>query len=106
MAEVLQKTFAKLTRGLDGKIQFDWNDLDKAFSRKVVERRPRDVETFGVVAESILSQIVTLFNYRKLESDFSELRRVHPLHLGEVDDGWYFTPQDTFQRPQGFAGNE
>lgn len=94
LAEVMQKSFAKLTRGMEGKIRFAWNDLDDAFSRKTVEQRPRDVKLFGIIAESILNQLVTTFYYRKLGSEVSELRRVEPLHLGEVDGGWYLIAQD------------
>jgi proteasome accessory factor B len=128
LAEVMQKTFAKLTRGMLGQIQFAWSDLDEAFSRKLIEQRPRDVKLFGELAESVLNQLVTTFYYRKLGADTSELRRVQPLHLGEVDGGWYLIAQDMerdalrtfalpritrlkvtakkFLRPPNFAGND
>jgi predicted DNA-binding transcriptional regulator YafY len=128
LAEVMQKTFAKLTRGMEGKIRFAWSDLDDAFSRKTVEQRPRDIKLFGIIAESILNQLVTTFFYTKIGSEHSEPRRVEPLHLGEVDGGWYLIAQDLergalrtfalprisrlkvtqkkFERPQEFVGNE
>jgi predicted DNA-binding transcriptional regulator YafY len=128
LAEVMQKAFAKLTRGMLGQIQFSWCDLDEAFSRKSIEQRPRDVKLFGQLAESVLNQLVTTFYYRKLGADSSELRRVQPLHLGEVDGGWYLIAQDQerdalrtfalprisrlkvtskkFERPPNFAGND
>lgn len=128
LAEVMQKTFAKLTRGMLGQIQFAWSDLDEAFSRKSIEQRPRDVKLFGEIAESVLNQLVTTFYYRKLGASSAELRRVHPLHLGEVDGGWYLIAQDLerdalrtfalprisrlkvtakkFERPVAFVGNE
>lgn len=128
LAEVMQKTFAKLTRGMLGQIQFAWSDLDEAFSRKSIEQRPRDVKLFGEIAESVLNQLVTTFYYRKLGASSAELRRVHPLHLGEVDGGWYLIAQDLernalrtfalprisrlkvtakkFERPVSFVGNE
>lgn len=61
LADVLRTAFGKLTRGMSGKIQFSWNDLDDAFSRKVVEQSPRDVKRFGILAKSILDQLVTTF---------------------------------------------
>jgi hypothetical protein len=73
LAEVLREAFAKLTRGMLGKIQFSWSDLDEAFSRKVVEQNPVTVKRFGEIAQSILDQRVMTFNYRKLEADKSEL---------------------------------
>lgn len=127
LAEVMQKVFAKLTRGMLGQIQFAWSDLDDAFSRKSIESRPRDVKLFGVLANSILNQLVTTFYYRKLGADSAEIRRVYPLHLGEVDGGWYLIAHDlgrnalrtfalprmtrlkvgttTFERPQDFNGS-
>ncbi|MFN6016551.1 MAG: WYL domain-containing protein, partial [Verrucomicrobiota bacterium] len=42
----------------------------------------------------ILNQQVTTFYYRKMTSDEAEFRKVHPLHLGEVDGGWYLIAFD------------
>jgi proteasome accessory factor B len=94
LSEILSEAFSKLTRGMLDRIQFSWRDLDEAFSRKVVEQSPRDVERFGLLAQAILDQKVTNFYYRKLEADSSEPRRVQPLHLGEVDGGWYLIAMD------------
>lgn len=94
MAGVMEQIFSRLTRGMMDKIQFAWSDLDDAFSRKTHAARPRDVKLFGKIADSILNQIVTTFYYRKLGADSAELRRVQPLHLGEVDGGWYLIAQD------------
>ena len=127
LAEVMHKVFAKLTRGMLGQIQFAWSDLDDAFSRKSIEPRPRDVKLFGGLADAVLNQLVTTFYYRKLGADSAEVRRVQPLHLGEVDGGWYLIAQDlgrnelrtfalprmtrlkvnttTFERPQNFNGS-
>jgi len=127
LAEVMHKVFAKLTRGMLGQIQFAWSDLDEAFSRKSIEPRPRDVKLFGSLADAVLNQLVTTFYYRKLGAGSAEIRRVQPLHLGEVDGGWYLIAQDlgrnalrtfalprmtrlkvgttTFERPQNFNGN-
>jgi predicted DNA-binding transcriptional regulator YafY len=128
LADAMQQVFGKLTRGMRGKIEFAWSDLDEAFSRKTVEQSPRDVKLFGEIAESVLKQLVTTFYYRKLGADHSEPRRVQPLHLGEVDGGWYLIAHDVdrgalrtfalprisrfkvtitkFERPPNFAGND
>ena len=94
LAEILQAAFGKLTRGMTGKVQFSWTDMDEAFSRKVIEQNPRDVKRFGELAKAILDQLVTTFYYRKLGAEISEFRKVHPLHLGEVDGGWYLIAFD------------
>jgi len=127
LAEAMQQVFGKLTRGMRGKIQFAWSDLDEAFSRKTAEQSPRDIKLFGEIAESVLNQRILTFHYRKLGADNSEPRRVEPLHLGEVDGGWYMIAQDVvrgalrtfalprisrlkvtaknFARPPNFVGN-
>jgi proteasome accessory factor B len=95
LATVLQDAFSKLTRGMMDKIQFSWSDLDEAFSRKTLEQKPRDIKRLGEITQSILNQQVTTFYYRKMTSDEAELRKAHPLHLGEVDGGWYLIAHDT-----------
>ena len=94
LATVLQEAFAKLTRGMVDKIQFSWSDLDEAFSRKTLEQKPRDIKRLGEITQSILNQQITNFYYRKITSEEAELRKVHPLHLGEVDGGWYLIAFD------------
>lgn len=94
LADVLRTAFAKLTRGMAGKIELSWTDLDKTFSRKAVEQNPRDVKRFGELAKAILDQLVTTFSYRKLGAETADTRKVHPLHLGEVDGGWYLIAHD------------
>jgi proteasome accessory factor B len=128
LAEIMQKVFSKLTRGIEGKVQFSWSALDDAFSRKTLTQRPRDVQLFGLIAESIMNQLVTTFYYKKLEASKPELRQVYPLHLGEVDSGWYLIAHDLkrgelrtfalpritrfkatakkFERPRGFDGRD
>lgn len=126
LAEVIGNAFSKLTRGMLGQIRFSWSDLDDAFTRKVVEQHPRDIKRFGQIAEAILNQNSMSFFYRKLGADSSAARKVQPLHLGEVDGGWYLIAHDLgrdalrtfalpritrlkisndrFDRPKGFSG--
>jgi len=95
LAETLRNVFSKLTRGMLGQIQLSWGDLDEAFSRKAVEQNPRDIKRFGQLAEAILNHKIVSFYYQKLGADHCEPRKVHPLHLGEVDGGWYLIAHDT-----------
>jgi predicted DNA-binding transcriptional regulator YafY len=95
LAETLGSIFSKLTRGMLGQIQLAWGDLDEAFSRKAIEQNPRDIKRFGQIAEAILNQRSISFSYKKLGADHGEPRKVHPLHLGEVEGGWYLIAHDT-----------
>lgn len=94
LAGILGNVFSKLTRGMLGQIQLSWSDLDEAFSRKASQQNPRDIKRFGKIAEAILNQCKISFYYKKLGSENCEPRTVHPLHLGEVDGGWYLIAHD------------
>jgi len=128
LSGVLSGAFAKLTRGIMEKVEFSWEDLDQSFTRKVVQQNPRDVQRFGELAKAIVEQLVTTFHYRKLGADQAELRKVQPLHMGEVEGGWYLIGHDLerdalrtfalprmtrikvsktrFDRPEGFSGSK
>lgn len=94
LADALATAFAKITRGLLGKIDFTWSDLDEAFSHKSVQQDQSLIKCFGQLAKAILDQSETAFHYRKLEGEHAEPRKVRPLHLGEVDGGWYLIAHD------------
>ena len=126
LADALGSAFAKITRGLLGKIQFSWSDLDEAFSHKSVQQDQSQIKCFGEVAKAILDQFEMAFYYRKLAGEKAEQRKVRPLHLGEVEGGWYLIAHDLdrgalrtfalprmsrcrtmktgFERPEGFNG--
>jgi len=128
LADVLKDVFERITHGIVGEIEFSWHDLDDAFSHKAIEASATDVEAFGKIAESILNQRVSTFYYKKLGSEQFEFRQVHPLHLGQVDGGWYLIAHDLdrdalrtfalprinrfkfgtqhFERPDNFVGSE
>ncbi|MEM1085295.1 MAG: WYL domain-containing protein [Verrucomicrobiota bacterium] len=128
LAGRLREAFGKLTRSMSERVQLNWSDLDEAFSRKSPEMKGRDVKIFGQMAEAVVQQKEIGFHYRKLDADQAESRRVQPLHLGEVDGGFYLIGMDVdrealrtfalprmsrlkvtekgFERPGGFDGRE
>jgi proteasome accessory factor B len=128
LAEKLRGAFGKLTRSMSERVQMNWSDLDEAFSRKVPEMKGRDVKLFGQIAEAVVQQVEVSFHYLKLGGDKATARKVKPLHLGEVDGGWYLigfdvdrdalrtfalpritrlkVSGDRFDRPVGFDGRE
>jgi proteasome accessory factor B len=91
----LRKAFTGLTRGITGMVEMNWQDLDDAFSRKVQPQNPELAKTFGELAMAVLKTRVTHFEYKKLGAAEPELRKVHPLHLSEVDGGFYLIAHDT-----------
>jgi len=126
LSDALGEAFAKLTQGMLGRVGFTWQDLDEAFSRKVPDQDARTLRCFGQVAKAVLDQREIAFQYRKLGADEAERRKVRPLHLGEVEGGWYLIAHDLdrdalrtfalprisrvttgktrFERPAGFDG--
>ena len=94
LADALGTAFAKITRGMLGRIQFTWSDLDEAFSHKSVQQDQSLIKPFGQLAKAILDQSEIAFHYRKLAGERAEPRKVQPLHLGEVEGGWYLIAHD------------
>lgn len=54
----------------------------------------RLIKHFGLIAKAILDQTETVFHYLKLEGEKAEPRKIQPLHLGEVEGGWYLIAHD------------
>jgi proteasome accessory factor B len=126
LADALGTAFANITRNMLGRIQFTWSDLDEAFSHKSVQQDPSQIKPSGQLAKAILDQTETAFNYHKLAGKSADPRKVRPLHLGEVEGGWYLIAHDLdrgalrtfalprmsrvqvlqtrFERPEGFNG--
>lgn len=128
LEEPLSKVFSKLIRPVEGVVHLNWSEMDEAFTRKMPEVRARDVKQFGELAEAVLNRHEVSFHYRKLDAERPALRRVQPLHLGEVEGCHYLIAHDLdrnalrtfalpritrlkvlssrFERPVGFDGRE
>lgn len=94
LEQSMREVFGKLTRSMSGKVKFAWGDLDKALSRKPGAVTKTDAKLFGKLAEAVLERCEIEFRYRKLGSDETEIRRLQPYHLGEVDQCWYLIGHD------------
>ncbi len=94
LEQTMREVFGRLTRSIEGRVKFDWADLDRAFSRKPGGVTRTDLKLFGKLAEAVLQRREVEFSYRKLGSDRSEKRRLQPYHLGEVDHCWYLIGHD------------
>ena len=89
LEQTMREVFARLTQSMQGRVEFSWSDLDRAFSRKIPGVTKTDLKTFGKLGEAVLQRREIEFGYRKLGSDKTEKRRIRPYHLGEVDLCWY-----------------
>lgn len=94
LEQTMRGVFAKLTESMQGKVKFSWADLDHAFSRKLAAVTRTDLKLFGTLADAVMQHRAVVFRYRKMGSDQSEQRSIHPYHLGEVDHCWYLIGHD------------
>lgn len=94
MREQLRQIFAELTSRIEGTVQFSWADALHAFTRKPMSVTKADMTLFGKLAQAALDHREVTFSYRKLGAETREARRLHPLHLGEVEGCWYVIGHD------------
>ena len=90
----LRDSFRRLSSTLAGEVSFRWSDLDEAFSARDAGVVPGDVALFEKVARAILETCELKFDYRKIDADEWEARRLQPYHLTEFDGGWYVIGYD------------
>jgi predicted DNA-binding transcriptional regulator YafY len=85
----LRDSFRRLSASLSGEVSFQWSDLDEVFSARDSGIVPADVALFETIARAILGTRELRFDYRKIDSEEWEPRRLQPYHLTEFDGGWY-----------------
>jgi predicted DNA-binding transcriptional regulator YafY len=90
----LRDSFRRLSSSLSGEVSFQWSDLDEVFSARDSGIVPADVALFEKVARSILESCELRFDYRKIDGEKWEPRRLQPYHLTEFDGGWYVIGYD------------
>jgi hypothetical protein len=90
----LRESFRRLSASLAGEVSFRWSDLDEVFSARDSGVVPADVALFEKVARAILESCELRFDYRKIDGDEWESRRLQPYHLTEFDGGWYVIGYD------------
>ena len=89
LEETMREVFQKLTKMIEGNVQFSWADVDRAFTRKAPGVAKQDLKQFGKLADAVLQRREVQFHYRKLGAGGAEARKVRPYHLGEVEGCWY-----------------
>jgi proteasome accessory factor B len=94
----LRSAFEKLTSGLKGKVSVPWRDVDSLISFHGFDVAHTDMGTFQVVSEAVQQGRILEFEYRKLNSEVPENRRVEPYHLACVLNQWYCFAFDTKRR--------
>lgn len=90
----LRSGFQRLQSTMSEQVTIPWSDLDQAFSVKSKGIPERDLFLFNRLAEAVLESREIRFDYKKLNSDQEEERKLQPYHLAEVDGGWYVIGRD------------
>jgi len=85
----LRESFRRLSASLSGEVSFRWSDLDEVFSARESGVVPADVTLFEKLSRAILESCELRFDYRKIDGEEWEPRRLQPYHLTEFDGGWY-----------------
>ncbi|GAB4169669.1 MAG: WYL domain-containing protein [Terrimicrobiaceae bacterium] len=85
----LRSAFHKLSASMEGSLTVSWEDLDSLVSFRSFELVPMDLKVYQAVAEAVRGKYELVFEYRKLNAQGYEKRRVRPYHLACVHDQWY-----------------
>ncbi len=100
----LELAFRRLTGQLDSTAKYLLTNLDDAISFRPFAPEDNDLETFETLTRALKERRVLKFQYRNLDADHAQERRVHPYHLGCVDNHWYLFAFDvTRQAMRTFA---
>jgi proteasome accessory factor B len=94
----LAAAFQKLTAGLENEIAFNWQDLETTFAFRPLGYAKRDLAAFETIASAVRERRELEFDYRKLEAEKPERRRVQPFSLLCVENQWYLRAYDRIRR--------
>lgn len=90
----LAAAFEKLTKGLREQVSFEMGHWDASFSFRSTGTALTDLELFESLSKAVVHSREVIFEYRKLDSQAPEKRRVWPYHLASVDNQWYLFGHD------------
>jgi predicted DNA-binding transcriptional regulator YafY len=90
----LKAAFKKITDGLRDTVSFAFDDMETAISFKGIGTSVADLELFETVSKAVLRSHELAFDYKKLNSNQYEARRVQPYHLACVENQWYLFGHD------------
>lgn len=85
----LRSACAKIAAALTDRVSVDITDLASRISFKEQGFNEVPVELFDAVGRAVRSSRVLTFLYKKLGAQAEELRRIHPYHLGCINNQWY-----------------
>jgi predicted DNA-binding transcriptional regulator YafY len=94
----LAVAFQKLSAGLEGQVNFNWQELEHTFDFRPIGMSKQNLAVFETVAAGLREERELELQYRKLEAKRPELRRVQPYSLVCVENQWYLRAWDLVRR--------
>lgn len=94
----LATAFQKLSAGLNGQVNFNWQELEQTFDFQPIGVSKQNLGVFQVVATGLREERELELQYRKLEAKRPGLRRVRPYSLICVENQWYLRAWDLVRR--------
>ncbi len=94
----LAAAFQKLSTGLEGQINFNWQELEHTFDFRPIGIPQQNLTIFETVAAALREERELELQYRKLEAKRPELRRVQPYSLVCIENQWYLRAWDLVRR--------
>lgn len=89
VAHTLTKIFDELVESLKGTVDVRADDLDSIFSRQNSKLRVGLIERLEELSRAMLDRVNISFEYKSLNADSYEERKIAPLLLREVEHCWY-----------------
>lgn len=93
-AAPLETAIHKLSSQIAAQTHVSLGNLQQCLSVRVTGMSSTDVASFQAISQATLQSRELTFDYLKLNASQAERRRVQPLHLASVNQGWYLFAHD------------
>jgi len=90
----LRSAFEKLAATLDGQVSVSLHELEASLSFHQFEARPIELKVFQTVATAVQKQKLLEIEYKKLDAQKPQKRKIEPYHLACVQGQWYCIAHD------------
>lgn len=90
----LRNAFDKLAASLDGQLSVSLTEMEASLSFRQFEARPVELKVFQTVATAVQKQKLLEIEYKKLDAQKPQKRKIEPYHLACVQGQWYCIAHD------------
>lgn len=94
LQKVVAEGVQKIARACPEAVSVRWGELDEAFSVRSSGVLAADATLFDRLLNAVMQAREVSFSYRKLEGEGTEMRRVQPLKVANLQHGWYLIGHD------------